>query len=74
MLLAGQTEELEAKIPQAVHLNAWPTTFFLGRDGRVRSVHAGFAGLATGDFHRQLKEEVTLLVKRLLAESSGSER
>jgi peroxiredoxin len=68
MLLAGQTEELEARIPQAVHLNAWPTTFFLGRDGRVRSVHAGFAGLATGDFHRQLKEEVTSLVERLLVE------
>jgi peroxiredoxin len=74
MLLAGETEELQAKIPQAVHLNAFPTTFFLGRDGRVRSVHAGFAGLATGEFHLQLKEEVTSLVERLLAENAISER
>ena len=74
MLLCGETEELQAKLPQAVNLNAWPTTFFLGRDGRVRSVHAGFAGLATGDFHRQLKEEVTSLVERLLAENAVSER
>jgi peroxiredoxin len=68
MLLAGQTEELQSKLPQAVNLNAWPTTFFLGRDGRVRSVHAGFAGKATGEFHRELKEELIALVERLLAE------
>lgn len=69
VLLAGETSQLADKMPQAVNLNAWPTTFFLGRDGRVRSVHAGFAGLASGDFHRQLKEEVTSLVERLLSEN-----
>ncbi|HLK69987.1 MAG TPA: TlpA disulfide reductase family protein [Bryobacteraceae bacterium] len=69
VLLCGETEELQAKLPQAVNLNAWPTTFFLGRDGRVRSVHAGFAGRATGDFHRELKEEEKALVERLLAEN-----
>jgi peroxiredoxin len=74
MLLAGETGELQAKLPQAVNLNAWPTTFFLGRDGLVRSVHAGFAGAATGDFHRQMKEEVQSLVERLLAENTLSKR
>jgi thiol-disulfide isomerase/thioredoxin len=74
VLLAGETSELNDKLPQAVNLNAWPTTFFLGRDGRVRSVHAGFAGLATGEFHRQLKEDVTALVERLLAENALSAR
>ena len=69
VLLAGLQEELQAKIPQAANLAAFPTTFFVGRDGRVRSVHAGFAGAATGEFHRELKEEVTHLVERLLAES-----
>ena len=71
MLLAGTTEEGQAKLPQTVNLTAWPTSFFLGRDGRVRSVHAGFAGKATGDFHRELQEEVTKLVERLLAENSS---
>jgi peroxiredoxin len=70
VLLAGQQSDLDAKLPQAVNLNAWPTTFFLGRDGRVRSVHAGFAGAASGEFHRQLKEEVNGLVERLLAENT----
>ena len=72
VLLAGETGELNAKMPQAVNLNAWPTTFYLGRDGRVRSVHAGFAGVASGDFHRQLTEEVTGLVERLLAEKASA--
>jgi len=68
VLLAGQQSDLNAKLPQAVNLNAWPTTFFLGRDGRVRSVHAGFAGAASGEFHRELKEEVKRLIEQLLAE------
>ncbi len=70
-LLAGEPSELAAKIPQAVNLNAWPTTFFLGRDGRVRSVHAGFAGPSTGKFNRDLKQEITGEVEQLLA---GGER
>jgi thiol-disulfide isomerase/thioredoxin len=74
VLLAGETTELSTKIPQAVNLNTFPATFFLGRDGRVRSVHAGFASVAMGDFHRRLKEEVTSLVERLLSETPVSAR
>ena len=68
-LVAGEPGDLNAKVPQAVNLTAWPTTFYLGRDGRVRSVHAGFPGRASGEFHRQMTEEVTALVERLLGES-----
>jgi thiol-disulfide isomerase/thioredoxin len=67
-LLAGQTSELAAKIPQAERLNAWPTTFFVGRDGRVRTIHTGFAAPATGAFHTQLRQEYAGTVERLLAE------
>src|SRR5207248_9761455 len=35
-------------LPQLVNFGAYPTTIFLGRDGRVRSVHAGFASPAAG--------------------------
>jgi thiol-disulfide isomerase/thioredoxin len=67
-LLAGQTSELAAKIPQAERLNAWPTTFFIGRDGRVRTIHTGFAAQASGAFHTQLRQEFAGTVERLLAE------
>jgi thiol-disulfide isomerase/thioredoxin len=71
VLIPGEPKELNDKVPQGVNLNSFPTTFFLGRDGRVRSAHAGFAGKASGKFHTELKEEVTALVERLLAEKSA---
>ncbi len=36
VLVAGTPDELNEKIPQADRLNCWPTSFILGRDGRVR--------------------------------------
>jgi len=68
VLLPGEPKELNDKVPQAVNLNSFPTTFFLGRDGRVRSAHAGFAGKASGKFHEESTHEITALVERLLAE------
>jgi thiol-disulfide isomerase/thioredoxin len=68
VLVAGETEQLNEKIPQAVNLNCWPTSFFLGRNGRVREVHAGFAGPANPPAHEALMHEVTELVEQLLAE------
>ncbi len=70
VLVPGEPSELRDKLPQAVNLNSWPTTFFLGRDGRVRSVHAGFAGAASGEFHKKSTEEITTLVERLIGESN----
>jgi thiol-disulfide isomerase/thioredoxin len=66
VLLAGTLDDLHAKLPQAVNLDAYPTTFFVGRDGLVKSVHAGFAAAATGDFNVQLKKEFTASIERLL--------
>jgi hypothetical protein len=69
-LVAGEPSELQAKIPQAENLNSWPTTFFLGRDGRVRAVHAGFAAAASGPYHDELKREVSDTIEQLLAENA----
>jgi len=68
VLLAGPLEELHTRLPQAVDLDAYPTTFFVGRDGRVRSVHAGFAAAATGPFNARLKQDFTATIEGLLAE------
>jgi peroxiredoxin len=73
VLVAGDTEQLNEKIPQAVNLNCWPTSFFLGRDGRVREVHAGFAGPANPPAHEALMHQVTELVEQLLAEPVPSQ-
>jgi peroxiredoxin len=70
ILLAGTTEEgeVERKLPQIKSFGAFPTTFFLGRDGRVRAVHAGFAGPANPQGHAELVKETRELVERLLSE------
>src|SRR5262245_31971679 len=72
VLLPGEPKDLNDKMPQGVNLNSFPTTFFLGRDGRVRSAHAGFPGRASGKFHTEAKEEITALVERLLAEPKAT--
>ena len=73
ILLAGVTDELNEKIPQAEHLNSWPTSFILGRNGRVREVHAGFAGPANPPAHAALVKEMTELIERLLDEPAPTQ-
>lgn len=68
VLLAGIPDDLAAKLPQAENLNSFPTTFLVGRDGRVRGVHAGFPSQASGSFYTQAAREITEQVERLLAE------
>ena len=72
VLVPGEPGQLAEKFPQAENLNSWPTTFFLDRDGKVRGVHAGFAGRASGEFYTQTKREVTALVENLLAEATSA--
>jgi len=50
LLLAGTTGpgEIEKTLPQLRNFGAYPTTIFLDRHGRVRLIHAGFSGPATG--------------------------
>jgi len=68
-LLAGETDQLNEKVPQGVNLNTFPTTFFVGRDGLVRAVHAGFPSPGSGSFYTDAIHEVTAEVERLLAET-----
>lgn len=68
LLLAGTTDEgeVEKKLPQLVNFSAWPTAIFIGRDGRVKRIHAGFEGQAAGARHTQLKAELDEYVQELL--------
>ncbi len=71
ILLAGvnDTEAAAATLPQLRGFTAFPTTIFLGRDGRVRRVHAGFYGPATGGQHERLVGEYEGEIERLLGEA-----
>ncbi|MEZ5289455.1 MAG: TlpA disulfide reductase family protein [Vicinamibacterales bacterium] len=71
-LLPGEPDELNDKMPQAENLNAFPTTFVVGRDGRVRAIHAGFPSPGSGEFYTRAEHEITELVEKLLAEPARS--
>lgn len=67
-LLAGAPAEMWEKVPQLNHLDTWPATLFIGRDGKIKAVHSGFASPSAGEFHDQLKQQFTSRVETLLAE------
>ena len=70
ILVAGTNDvvDVAAKLPQLVNFAVFPTTIVLGRDGRVRRVHAGFASAATGAEHVRLTRETHDLIARLVKE------
>jgi hypothetical protein len=70
-LIAGAPSEMWEKVPQAVNLNTWPATIFVGRDGLVKGIHSGFASQASGEFNTQLQEEFTAKIEQLLAQKAG---
>jgi peroxiredoxin len=71
-LIAGEPSEMWDKVPQAVNLNTWPATLFIGRDGKVKATHAGFASSASGIYNQELKTEFTSTIERLLKENAGA--
>lgn len=74
VLLAGETSTAKAKLNQTENWNAWPTTFFVGRDGLVKGAHAGFPSVASGPLFEAAKKEFTATVEKLLAERQVSSR
>lgn len=67
-LEAGSPAQMWEKVPQLAHLDTWPATVFIGRDGKVKAVHSGFASPASGAYHTELDQEFTTRIEQLLAE------
>lgn len=65
---ASIVEETAASLPQLHGFTAYPTTLFLGRDGRIREVYAGFRGPATGAQHTRQIADYREMIERLLRE------
>jgi thiol-disulfide isomerase/thioredoxin len=66
VLKGGDWEQAGQKLPQAANWNAWPTTFFIGRDGLVHGAHAGFPSSGSGELFTKAKEEFEAKVEKLL--------
>jgi thiol-disulfide isomerase/thioredoxin len=48
---------------------AYPTSVFIDRNGKIRKVHTGFSGPATGEEYSRYVKETSLLIEQLLNET-----
>lgn len=55
-------------LPELEKVNGYPTTIFIDKQGKIRKIHTGFNGPATGLFHEEFKRDFNLLIDELLAE------
>ncbi len=73
LLLAGTSDKQKAgeTLPDLTAVLSYPTTIFIDRGGRVRRIHSGFSGPATGAHHERLVAEMETLVEELLDEPAA---
>jgi len=70
LLFGGTTdkEKREKTLPMLNAILSFPTTIIIDKKGRVRRIHTGFAGPATGIYFEKWKFDFTGLVEKLLSE------
>jgi thiol-disulfide isomerase/thioredoxin len=69
-VIAGTYDKERASqtLPMLNKVIAFPTTIFIGKDGKVKHIHTGFEGPGTGIYYEQFKERFNQIVNELLAE------
>ncbi len=55
-------------MPLIDRVRSFPTVIFLDAEDRVRAIHQGYSGPATGAAHERLRLRFTELIEELLAE------
>jgi thiol-disulfide isomerase/thioredoxin len=66
----GTSDKAQAqeKLPMLNHVLSYPTTIFIDKTGKVRKIHTGFNGPATGEKYVDFKKEFEGFVNGLLEE------
>lgn len=67
-VIAGTSDKNSASqtLPMLNGVMAFPTTIFIGKDGKVKKIHTGFSGPATGVYYDQFMQEFNETVRELL--------
>ena len=70
ILFAGKVgdETVALVLPELTKLMSYPTTIFIDKKGKVRKIHTGFNGPATGKFYEEFKDEFNRTVNELIDE------
>jgi len=69
-LIAGtyHKEEAAKTLPMLNHVMSFPTSIFIDKNGKVRKIHTGFTGPATGDYYLKFIDEFNYFMNNLLEE------
>lgn len=74
LLITGVTASdpnmLQKTLPELQHFVGFPTTIFIGKDGHIQKIHAGFSGPGTGEHYVIFKKEFNAIVDSLLQEKA----
>lgn len=75
-VIAGTNDKAQAstKLPMLNRVVAFPTTIFIGKDGKVKKIHTGFSGPGTGLYYDQFVQHFNETVNELLSEKLTSLR
>ncbi len=61
--------EAQEKLPMLNQVLSYPTSIFIDKSGKVRKIHTGFSGPATGKAYIDFKKEFEDFLNELMAES-----
>jgi len=66
----GSSNKVKAqeKLPMLNHVLSYPTSIFIDKNGKVRKIHTGFNGPATGEKYTEFKAEFEGFIAELLSE------
>jgi peroxiredoxin len=70
VLLAGTNDKIVAssQFPMLNGIMSFPTSIIVDRNGKIRNVHTGFSGPATGEEYLKLREKFQSEIEELLNE------
>jgi len=75
-VIAGTNDKEKASLtlPALNKIISFPTTIFIGKDGKVKHIHTGFSGPGTGIYYDQFIQYFNETVNELLAEELTSKK
>jgi thiol-disulfide isomerase/thioredoxin len=75
-VIAGTNDKAKASetLPQLNKVVAFPTTIFIGKDGKVKKIHTGFTGPGTGKYYDLFVQHFNETVNELLTEGLTSKK
>jgi thiol-disulfide isomerase/thioredoxin len=65
---SSDKDKAQEKLPMLNHVLSYPTTVFIDKKGKVRKIHTGFNGPATGEKYVSFQKEFAAFINELLAE------